>query len=329
MTKTVRNFSFLLVLAALVSCGGTSSTLPTTSATPKEIIQIQSPGTISKSYFENDTEASTFTIDMYDYINPNGVEGVEFIPTCSNKDCVTLTVEDGHIIKGVLNDVQGNFSLTVQVKVKGVLKKALTFSLQATEIKRVACIGDSLTAGHSWSKEAYPVYLQQEFTSNITVNNYGKNGANITSYGGSGSNYQYTKLAEYTNSKNFKPNVAVIMLGTNDATQWANAKATFTELYRSSINEYLAINAQVIIVTSPPTIYPNEFSIPNEEIKNYVNPIQREIAEELDLPLVDAREAFESHPDGISSLLRSDKVHLSVKGAQFIADLIAEKIKTL
>jgi hypothetical protein len=79
MRKKVRNFSFLLVLAGLVSCGGTSSALPTTSSTPKEIIQIQSPGTISKSYFENDTEASTFKIDMYDYINPNGVEGFQTV----------------------------------------------------------------------------------------------------------------------------------------------------------------------------------------------------------------------------------------------------------
>ena len=327
MTKTIRKFSFLLVLASLVSCGGTIT--PTTSAAPKEIIQIEDPGVISKSYFENDEAASTFTIDMYDYIDTNGVEGVEFVPTCSNKECVTLTVEDDHIIKGVVHDVQGNFALTVKVLVNGVQKKALTFSLSTTEIKRIACIGDSLTAGHSWAKEAYPVYLQQEFTSNITVNNYGKNGANITSYGGSGSNYQYTKLAEYTNSKSFLPQVAVIMLGTNDATQWASAKDSFKQLYRSLINDYLAINAKVIIVTSPPTIFPNDFSIPNEEIKNYVNPIQREIAEDLGLPLVDAREAFENHPDGISSLLRSDKVHLSVKGAQFIADLIAEQIKIL
>lgn len=325
MKRVISNFSFLLILASLVSCGGSVST----SQTPKEIMQIKDPVTINKSYFENDEAGSTFELDMYDYIDTNGVENVEFVPACSNKECVTLSVIDGHIIKGVVNDVQGNFNLTVKVLVNGQQKKLLSFPLRTTEIKKIACIGDSLTAGHSWPKESYPVYLQNEFTTNLTVQNFGKNGANVTSYGGSGSSYQYTKLAEYTNSKNYKPDVAVIMLGTNDATQWNSAKATFKQLYRSLINDYLSINAKVIIVTSPPTIFPNEFSIPNEEIKNYVNPIQREIAEDLDLPLVDAREAFENHPDGISSLLRSDKVHLSNKGAEFIADLIAEKIKTL
>lgn len=337
--KTRLSLLLLTSLTTLASCGlisNTSNDQPSStdlsSDTPSsvsKIKKIKETGPLSKFYFEGDEESSTFKIDMSEYLDFNGQNNIEFVPSINNKDATNFSIE-GNIVKVTVNDFEGDFDLTIKVNVDSKQECSLTFPLSIKKISKIACIGDSLTQGHSWSSEAYPVYLQDDFISGITIGNYGQNGANITGYGGMGTAYQYTKLGKYTNSKNFQPDVAIIMLGTNDATEWENASKTYESLYRSLISDYLSLNAQVVIVTSPPTIMPNGFNIPNEVIRDSINPIQRRVAKELNLPIVDAREEFENYKDGVRELIRTgDNVHLSVKGAQLMAELVSNKIKTL
>lgn len=126
------------------------------------------------------------------------------------------------------------------------------------------------------------------------------------------------------------------MLGTNDATKWSQAQPTFEAEYRSLINTYLSQNGveEVILVTSPPALENCKFSISNSNIKTYVNPIQRDVAKDLQLPLVDARAEFEkiqaTNATQFNNFYRpNDGVHFSVSGAQFMAQLIEATIRTL
>lgn len=195
---------------------------------------------------------------------------------------------------------------------------------------RVAAVGDSITYGHAWPDQSYPVYLANALGEDYSVGNYGHNGASVTGFGGSWE--KYSNLAEYSSSIGFAPDVIVIMLGSNDANGWANAQASYESDLRALITAYKTLfpNAEIILVTSPPTLENNAYGIPNDVVKNSVNPIQRKVAQDMGLTLVDLRKAMEEHSGGYNSFFREgDGVHLSVEGANFVADLIAEAIKSL
>lgn len=204
---------------------------------------------------------------------------------------------------------------------------------------KVACIGDSLTAGHTWANEAYPVYLQEYLGSErFTIQNYGINGVSITGYGGSWDNpdQRYILKQEYTNSKNFQPDVIVMCLGTNDGTNWASAEATFVDYYHTLIDGYKEAlpDAEWVFMVSPPCKEPNAYNINNEAMREHVNPVQREIAKEYGFPLIDLREEFEEMEGGFDAMLRPtwngqpDLVHFSKEGAQYVASRVKEIIDT-
>ena len=77
------------------------------------------------------------------------------------------------------------------------------------EAYKVACVGDSLTAGHMWANQAYPVYLDEYLKAtypdiNYEVKNCGVNGISITGYGGSwkNPNMRYAKQSIYKETIN-------------------------------------------------------------------------------------------------------------------------------
>ena len=121
---------------------------------------------------------------------------------------------------------------------------------------KFACIGDSLTFGHAWHNESYPVYLGQYFQNeglDIQVDNFGINGVSITGYGGSWNNYnnRYITTSEYQRCLNYQPDFIVIMLGSNDANNWNSARDIYESEYCtliSSIEEELE-DVEIIIMT--------------------------------------------------------------------------------
>lgn len=189
---------------------------------------------------------------------------------------------------------------------------------------QVTFVGDSLTAGHYWPSEAYPVYVQDYLPegSNLTVNNCGVNGASFKTFGQY--NPAYNTTDGYTNSLKGNPSVITILLGTNDATNWANEKDDYVMDYNNLVEEYQGAfpNAKIVMITSP-KCESNTFGIPCDTILNEVNPLQREIAEDLELPLIDLSEDL---MDLDSSALFRDGVHLTVDAAKLVAESIADKI---
>ncbi len=142
---------------------------------------------------------------------------------------------------------------------------------------------------------------------------------------------KYANQQQYTDSVNFAPDVIVIMLGANDANGWANASVTYETELRALIAAYQAAcpNAKILLVTSAPTLDNNQFGIPNDVIKNNVNAIQRSVAQDLGLTLVDLNAEMTAAEGGYNGFFRGDGVHLSVEGAQFTAKVIGDAVKAL
>ena len=189
----------------------------------------------------------------------------------------------------------------------------------------IACVGDSLTAGHYWADKSYPSYLGQTVNEQYKVGNFGVNGISITGYGGSFSStapeQRYIKQDVYKNCVNYAPDVFAIMLGTNDATEWSKAESTFDSEYRILLDSFIEQfpRAKFIMMVSPP-VEQNTFGIPNAEIRDYVNPIQRALAEEYGFELLDLREEFEANPNYKTEYLRpNDNVHFTEAAAQYVA----------
>ena len=213
----------------------------------------------------------------------------------------------------------------------------ITISGGTRDKVKVACIGDSLTAGHTWSSEAYPVFLQDYLgNERFTVRNFGINGVSITGYGGSwdNPNERYILKKEFNDSKEYQPDVIVMCLGTNDGTNWTSAEATFVDYYHTLIDAYKEAlpDAQWVFMVSPPCQEPNAYNINNEAMREHVNPVQRDIADEYGFPLIDLREEFEEMEGGFTSMLRPtwngqpDLVHFSKEGAQYVAGRVKEFI---
>ena len=131
----------------------------------------------------------------------------------------------------------------------------IDYPIKVVEKYHIACVGDSLTAGHYWANESYPTKLAGIVESDYEVGNFGVNGISITGYGGSWDDpeMRYIKQDVYTNSVNFNPDIFAIMLGTNDATGWANAEATFEEYYHILLDSYIEKFplAKFIMMVSP------------------------------------------------------------------------------
>ena len=223
-------------------------------------------------------------------------------------------------------------NIIVKINFKGE-EYSLDYPITVKNQYHIACIGDSLTYGHMWTNQAYPVYLKQNVSERYDVGSFSYNGLSITGYGGSYNdpNQRYILRDEYKQSLAYKPDIFAIMLGTNDATGWANAEPTFYDEYCTLLNSYIEAfpNAKFIMMVSPPCI-DNTFGIPNDVIKESVNPLQRDLAEEYEFEILDLREEFEAHENFETDYLRpNDGVHFTVAGAQYVAQRVWDIAKEL
>lgn len=243
---------------------------------------------------------------------------------------VTLKCTDCEEEKEVEYQLENNTALTedqtsITIKYQDYV---LEYPITVKTKYHIACVGDSLTAGHNWPNESYPTYLGKLVDDKYEVGNYGVNGISITGYGGSwdNPNQRYIKQNVYKNCVKFAPDIFAFMLGTNDATNWAKAEATFVSEYHILLDSLIEQfpNAKFIMMVSPPTKDGNQFGIPNKEIKEQINPVQRELAGEYGFEVLDLRNEFEETENYESKYLRpnNDGVHFTKAAAQYVAERV-------
>ena len=205
---------------------------------------------------------------------------------------------------------------------------------------RVACIGNSITDGHGIDMATaygYPALLQKKLGNDYWVRNFGVSGRTMLNHG----DQPYMKEVAWADAQRFKPDVVIIKLGTNDSKpqnwQYASEFREDLEQMILTLRPDLAQNAkkkskktktatpvgpQIFLCTPIPTIK-STWDINETVIANEIIPIQQEVARKYGLKVIDLHTLFA----GDSDKMLTDGIHPDGKGAQRLADIIAEEIR--
>ncbi len=202
--------------------------------------------------------------------------------------------------------------------------------LLAPQPIRVACVGDSLTFGYALpeatrERSSYPGVLSARLGGGYIVKNFGYTGCTIM-------NLDWLppliKTPTYKASLAFKPDIVIIMGGTNDGNprNWAHVKQFERDLKKIT-HSYLTIPAhpKVILVTPPRICTKKEKGVIDDEQCHNVNqgipPILRSFARTNALLLIDSRLTITSR-----DCYTMDGIHLSEKGSMKLANQIANSL---
>jgi len=180
---------------------------------------------------------------------------------------------------------------------------------------KVACIGDSITYGagiENREYNSYPAALGRMLGSRFEVRNFGISGATLLKKG----NLPYWSLPEMNTVADYKPDVIIIKLGTNDTKpeNWAH-KNEFARDYRDFLTHFIALtNKPKVFVCLPVPVYQTQWGINDETLLKEVIPLIEKAAQEAHVPIIDLYDALSNRPECFP-----DKVHPNTEGATLIA----------
>lgn len=191
---------------------------------------------------------------------------------------------------------------------------------------KVACVGDSITYGctvKNRSKNNYPAVLGRMLGDKYCVNNFGY--TNRTAI--KDADYPYTKETLYQQSLDFKPDVVVIMLGSNDTKKNNWNKEKFTKDYCEILDSYLnsASKPEVYLLVPTPFFEIRGkvmWQLRKDIMIHEVYPAIKKIASDKSIHLIDMSKSFENRRE-----LFSDGVHPNSKGSKKFAEIVFESIK--
>ena len=180
---------------------------------------------------------------------------------------------------------------------------------------KVACVGDSITEGTGVldrKAQAYPAQLQRMLGDKWLVGNFGKSARTLLNAG----DFPYQTTGPLKEALEFKPDVVIIMLGTNDSKpqNW-KFKDNFVGDYKDLIGKFRALESKprIFICRLVPVVGEERFSIRKQVVEEEL-PLIEKIAKEEQTGVIDMHAALEGHPE----LLR-DGVHPNAAGATLMA----------
>ena len=177
---------------------------------------------------------------------------------------------------------------------------------------RLACLGDSITfgvgagAGRSW-----PDQLQRMLGDGWDVRNFGHSGASVAK----GNKHSIWSQKEYANALLFHPDVAIILLGTNDTKpENRTGKAQFPKLYKELVTSFASLSSQprIFCGTPPHVAKKGAFGINEEGVLEQM-PMISQVAKDWNAGVIDVHGAT-MHDEWFK-----DNVHPSAEGAAAIA----------
>lgn len=194
---------------------------------------------------------------------------------------------------------------------------------------RISCVGDSLTYGSGVLKtrdtDAYPAQLQIKMGTDHLVSNFGLRNATASASG----DLPYVESEEYQQSLKSKPDIVVLMLGTND-TKTYNWNASD---YEAGLKELVESYQQL---DTKPTVYlmrsPYCYSLDGSDVAEYdIQPavvadelggIVEKVAAETGVEVIDLYGVTEGQDE-----LYTDGIHFNAKGYELIADEVYSNLK--
>ncbi len=189
---------------------------------------------------------------------------------------------------------------------------------------KVACVGDSITLGKKIEdKKKYPDQLNTLLGTSYKVKNFGKGGATARE----GVKASYNKTEEYKKTLSYKPNIVIIMLGTNDCTKGKRKywdKDKYTEGYSNLIKKYQALDTKPKIYLCTPTpAFKNKWGINNKLITEEAIPVIKRLTKKFSVNFIDLHTPLKE-----KGKMFPDDIHPNKEGAQLIAKIIHKAMTT-
>jgi lysophospholipase L1-like esterase len=190
-------------------------------------------------------------------------------------------------------------------------------------LTRVACIGDSITAGSGLPNPAassYPAVLGMIMGPAYEVRNFGVSGATLLRDG----DKPYVQTPEFAAARAFLPDVVIILLGTNDSKpqNWRFGDSFERDSY-SMIRAFKALPGEPIVyVCTPPPVFGDQWGITGAIVEQQIAPSLRTICGREFWPLIDLNLALRS-----SQAQFPDGVHPNAVGAASIASTVEKALR--
>jgi lysophospholipase L1-like esterase len=196
---------------------------------------------------------------------------------------------------------------------------------------KVACVGDSITEGFgipdAQRKEfCWPSVLQKTLGDKYEVLNLGVCGNILVR----DRNASWNLSGRAKQLPKFKPDIIVMMLGTNDSQKkaWVS-KERFESDLKKYLEEFRKINRKVkiYICYPPPSFAGQQLKMSGDSYssafyKKTIIPILKKVAKEEKIPTIDVFNQFKKHPEYFA-----DGLHPNIKGAAEIAKFIAAQLQ--
>ena len=204
----------------------------------------------------------------------------------------------------------------------GLLMLAVSTTFAQKKIK-IACVGNSITYGHGISDrehDTYPAVLGRLLGDKYEVGNFGISGRTLMNKGDS----PYMNEQIYKDALQFEPDIVTIKLGTNDSKpqNW-KYNSTFKDDLKTLVRSFqtLPSSPKVYLCLPIPATAP-AWNISDSVIVNGVIPYIKEVADEMNLEVLDLYTAFTPYVH-----LLPDSVHPNEDGAAVIAYLLSEFLR--
>lgn len=191
-------------------------------------------------------------------------------------------------------------------------------------MKKVACIGDSITWGFTllrpW-KQSYPVLLGEMLGDDYTVRNFGCNDA-AARYD---ADTPYVRRKVYRDSIAWNPDIVLLMLGTNDTKSQNWNQEIFERDYLRITESYLNLPSHPRVILIAPIRIFRSLNMPlitpqSEPLESGVRPTIHRIADRLNLEQVDLYDLFSD------TTYCKDGLHPQATGAKMLAEAIYSRI---
>ena len=194
----------------------------------------------------------------------------------------------------------------------------------AADRVRVACVGDSITAGvgaKDRRTQTYPAQLSVLLGDKYDVRNFGVSGIKMT-------NYKNHK--NYAKAKSFEPHIVIIKLGTNDTKTRKfgsddNKKAfatSYTAAAEELIKTFQSLKSQPkVYLCTPVPVFRDRWGINERSVVEDVNPLVAELSKTMKLPTIDLYKALTG-----KGKMVPDGVHPNEHGYKIMAETIADSL---
>ena len=195
-------------------------------------------------------------------------------------------------------------------------------TVRADEPVRVACVGNSITQGvgtRNQYQDSYPGVLRQLLGQGYDVRNFGYSGRTALRRG----DYPYLRERMLVDAVNYRPDILIVKLGTNDSKPWnwkfhADFERDLTEIVES-FRRPEGLPRVYLCLPVPSFLAPG--SIDSAVIAHEVVPAVRRVARRLGAHVIDLHTPMKAYarcfPDGI---------HPNAEGAARMAALVYEAL---